>query len=185
MRSPPHQCSPLLIAGFCVVFLVSCNKIYNRSLRCACNWLAYEKCNVILCVPLLARISISAPRFTWAEKFELYAPGFAACRSCALYSWSRDSRCCIYISTRAPSHRHRISMTTVKSICRWCTLKVFLEHQRTSRVTFPLLIRRGRRQYLHTARFEEMRKTWLGRGIPTLVARKLEAVVENGGWETL
>ena len=27
---------------------------------------------------------------------------------------------------------------------------------------------------MHTARFEEMRKTWLGHGIPTPVARKLE-----------
>ena len=47
------------------------------------------------------------------------------------------------------------------------------------------VIRRGRRQYLHAARYEEMRKTWLGHGIPTLIARKLETTVDNGGWETL
>jgi len=46
-------------------------------------------------------------------------------------------------------------------------------------------MRRGRRQYLHAARFEEMRKLWLGHGIPTLIARKLETTVDNGGWETL
>ena len=83
LQSPPHQCSPLLISSFCVIFLASRNKIYNRSLPCACNWLAYESCNVILC-SVTRSISISAPRFTWAEKFELHAPGFAACRPCAL-----------------------------------------------------------------------------------------------------
>jgi E3 ubiquitin-protein ligase UBR1 len=30
-----------------------------------------------------------------------------------------------------------------------------------------------------------MRKIWLGHGIPTLIARKLETTVDNGGWETL
>jgi len=30
-----------------------------------------------------------------------------------------------------------------------------------------------------------MRKIWLNHGIPTLVARKLEATVDTGGWETL
>ena len=90
MRSPPRRCSPLLIASFCVVFLASCNMIYNRSLPCACNWWAYKSCNVILCVPLLARISISAPRFTWQRTLtELYAPGFAACRPYALFLSTR------------------------------------------------------------------------------------------------
>lgn len=46
-------------------------------------------------------------------------------------------------------------------------------------------MRRGRRQYLHHARWEEVRKTWLNHGIPTLIARKLESTVDNGGWETL
>jgi E3 ubiquitin-protein ligase UBR1 len=45
--------------------------------------------------------------------------------------------------------------------------------------------RRGRRQYLHHARWEEIRKTWLNHGIPTVVARKLESTVDNGGWEML
>ncbi|EJD04513.1 uncharacterized protein FOMMEDRAFT_107268 [Fomitiporia mediterranea MF3/22] len=46
-------------------------------------------------------------------------------------------------------------------------------------------MRRGRRQYLHYARWEEVRKTWLNHGIPTLIARKLESTVDSGGWETL
>ncbi|KDQ52976.1 hypothetical protein JAAARDRAFT_197766 [Jaapia argillacea MUCL 33604] len=46
-------------------------------------------------------------------------------------------------------------------------------------------MRRGRRQYLHQARWEEVRKTWLTHGIPTLVARKLESTVDSGGWESL
>jgi E3 ubiquitin-protein ligase UBR1 len=46
-------------------------------------------------------------------------------------------------------------------------------------------MRRGRRQYLHPARWEEVRKIWLNHGVPTLVARKLESTVDSGGWETL
>ncbi|OCH94170.1 hypothetical protein OBBRIDRAFT_884943 [Obba rivulosa] len=46
-------------------------------------------------------------------------------------------------------------------------------------------MRRGRRQYLHHARWEEVRRIWLNHGIPTLIARKLESTVDNGGWETL
>ncbi|KAJ7726568.1 hypothetical protein DFH07DRAFT_1000781 [Mycena maculata] len=46
-------------------------------------------------------------------------------------------------------------------------------------------MRRGRRQYLHFARWEEVRKTWLGHGIPTIIARRLEAALDSGGWETL
>lgn len=45
--------------------------------------------------------------------------------------------------------------------------------------------RRGRRQFLHPARWEEVRKTWLNHGIPTVVARKLESTIDTGGWETL
>lgn len=45
--------------------------------------------------------------------------------------------------------------------------------------------RRGRRQYLHHARWEDVRKIWLTHGIPTFIARKLESALDNGGWETL
>ncbi|KAH9891170.1 hypothetical protein C8Q73DRAFT_703209 [Cubamyces lactineus] len=46
-------------------------------------------------------------------------------------------------------------------------------------------MRRGRRQYLHRARWEEVHKIWLNHGIPTLIARRLEGTVDSGGWETL
>ncbi|KAJ7086018.1 hypothetical protein B0H15DRAFT_844990 [Mycena belliarum] len=46
-------------------------------------------------------------------------------------------------------------------------------------------MRRGRRQYLHFSRWEEVRKTWLSHGIPTVIARRLEAALDSGGWETL
>ncbi|KAI0651382.1 hypothetical protein C8Q79DRAFT_932987 [Trametes meyenii] len=46
-------------------------------------------------------------------------------------------------------------------------------------------MRRGRRQYLHRARWEEVHKVWLSHGIPTLIARRLEGTVDSGGWETL
>jgi len=50
---------------------------------------------------------------------------------------------------------------------------------------FLFNIRRGRRQYLHHARWEEVRRVWLNHGVPTVVARKLESTVDSGGWETL
>ncbi|KAH9927415.1 uncharacterized protein BXZ73DRAFT_90700 [Epithele typhae] len=46
-------------------------------------------------------------------------------------------------------------------------------------------MRRGRRQYLHHARWEDVHKIWLSHGIPTLISRRLEGTVDNGGWETL
>ncbi|TFK38761.1 hypothetical protein BDQ12DRAFT_99504 [Crucibulum laeve] len=46
-------------------------------------------------------------------------------------------------------------------------------------------MRRGRRQYLHHARWEDVRRTWLSHSIPTVVARKLESTMDSGGWETL
>ncbi|CAA7266385.1 unnamed protein product [Cyclocybe aegerita] len=45
--------------------------------------------------------------------------------------------------------------------------------------------RRGRRQFLHHARWEVIRKTWLSHGIPSMVARKLESTLDSGGWEML
>ncbi|KAF8910386.1 hypothetical protein CPB85DRAFT_1413971 [Mucidula mucida] len=46
-------------------------------------------------------------------------------------------------------------------------------------------MRRGRRQYIHQPRWEDIRKTWLNHGIPTVIARKLESSLDSGGWETL
>ncbi|KAG8874612.1 hypothetical protein FRB97_005779 [Tulasnella sp. 331] len=50
---------------------------------------------------------------------------------------------------------------------------------------FDYMMRRGRRQYLHQQRFEDVRKTWLNHGIPTLVARKLDGIIDSGGWDSL
>ncbi|KAK4050728.1 E3 ubiquitin-protein ligase ubr1 [Microbotryomycetes sp. JL221] len=47
---------------------------------------------------------------------------------------------------------------------------------------------RGRNQFpqfLHQSRYDEVRKIWLTHQIPTLVARKLEASTNHGGWETI
>ena len=52
-------------------------------------------------------------------------------------------------------------------------------------INWRIFLRRGRRQYLHHARWEDIRKTWLNHGIPTVVARKLESTVDNGGWDML
>ncbi|KZV80483.1 hypothetical protein EXIGLDRAFT_780904 [Exidia glandulosa HHB12029] len=45
-------------------------------------------------------------------------------------------------------------------------------------------MRRGRRQYLHPTRMDEIRRVWLNHGIPTFVARKLDSMIDSGGWET-
>jgi hypothetical protein len=45
--------------------------------------------------------------------------------------------------------------------------------------------RRGRRQLLHHARWEVIRKTWLSLGIPSMAARKLESSLDSGRWESL
>ncbi|GAA5959792.1 hypothetical protein JCM3765_000105 [Sporobolomyces pararoseus] len=46
-----------------------------------------------------------------------------------------------------------------------------------SRSVFP--------QYLHQGRYDEIRKIWLNQGVPTLVARKLDATTDHGGWTTM
>ena len=45
--------------------------------------------------------------------------------------------------------------------------------------------RRHRPQYLHKARYEEVLRHWLKQTIPTVVARKLEAASDSGGWLTM
>ncbi|GJN92345.1 hypothetical protein Rhopal_005375-T1 [Rhodotorula paludigena] len=47
---------------------------------------------------------------------------------------------------------------------------------RRSRSQFP--------QFLHRGRYDEVRRMWLTHGIPTYVARKLEAVTDHGGWQS-
>lgn len=45
-------------------------------------------------------------------------------------------------------------------------------------------LQKGRPQKLHWRRYDELRKTWLQGGMPTLVARKLEGSMNIGGWIT-
>ena len=47
-------------------------------------------------------------------------------------------------------------------------------------------LRRGRQLTLNQKRYDKLfRDVWLQQGIPTMIARKLEAEINNGGWETL
>ncbi|KAB5580696.1 hypothetical protein GE09DRAFT_448226 [Coniochaeta sp. 2T2.1] len=47
-------------------------------------------------------------------------------------------------------------------------------------------LRHGRELFLHQKRYDTfLRNLWLGHGIPSFIARKLEADINNGGWETL
>ena len=47
-------------------------------------------------------------------------------------------------------------------------------------------LRRNRQLFLHQRRYDRLlRDVWLGHGIPTVISRKLEAEINNGGWETL
>ncbi|KAI2628910.1 hypothetical protein GGS21DRAFT_228771 [Xylaria nigripes] len=47
-------------------------------------------------------------------------------------------------------------------------------------------LRHGRQLYLSQKRYDSMiRSLWLGHGIPSYISRKLEADINNGGWETI
>ncbi|KAL9136453.1 MAG: hypothetical protein Q9175_002341 [Cornicularia normoerica] len=47
-------------------------------------------------------------------------------------------------------------------------------------------LRRGRQLFLNQKRYDSLyRSVWLQQGIPTMIARKLEADINNGGWETM
>ncbi|KAN0066349.1 E3 ubiquitin-protein ligase ubr1 [Thecaphora frezii] len=45
-------------------------------------------------------------------------------------------------------------------------------------------LRKGRPQKLHMQRYDELRKQVLGHGIANMVARKIEAAMDAGGWQT-
>jgi len=45
-------------------------------------------------------------------------------------------------------------------------------------------MKRGRPQFLHPARWDEIRRLWLSHSIPTFVARRQEASTDVGGWPT-
>ncbi|KAK1755170.1 E3 ubiquitin-protein ligase [Echria macrotheca] len=47
-------------------------------------------------------------------------------------------------------------------------------------------LRHGRQLFLHQKRYDSMlRNLWLGHGVPSLISRRLEADINNGGWETI
>ncbi|KAI9800153.1 MAG: hypothetical protein M1833_003480 [Piccolia ochrophora] len=47
-------------------------------------------------------------------------------------------------------------------------------------------LRRGRQLFLNQRRYDALlRNVWLHHGIPSTIARKLEADINNGGWETI
>ncbi len=47
-------------------------------------------------------------------------------------------------------------------------------------------LRYGRQLFLHQKRYDSMlRALWLGHGVPSFISRKLEADINNGGWETI
>ncbi|KAK4160954.1 E3 ubiquitin-protein ligase [Cladorrhinum sp. PSN259] len=47
-------------------------------------------------------------------------------------------------------------------------------------------LRYGRQLHLHQKRYDSMlRNLWLGHGVPSFIARKLEADINNGGWDTI
>ncbi|KXX78742.1 E3 ubiquitin-protein ligase ubr1 [Madurella mycetomatis] len=47
-------------------------------------------------------------------------------------------------------------------------------------------LRYGRQLFLHQKRYDSMlRNLWLSHGVPSFISRKLEADINNGGWETI
>ncbi|KAK0734934.1 hypothetical protein B0T26DRAFT_635484 [Lasiosphaeria miniovina] len=49
-----------------------------------------------------------------------------------------------------------------------------------------LNLRHGRQLFLHQKRYDSMlRNMWLSHGVPSFISRKLEADINNGGWETI
>jgi E3 ubiquitin-protein ligase UBR1 len=46
-------------------------------------------------------------------------------------------------------------------------------------------LRHGRLLYLNQKRYDALRNIWLSHGIPSFISRKLEADINNGGWETI
>ncbi|KAL7268027.1 E3 ubiquitin-protein ligase ubr1 [Rhizina undulata] len=79
------------------------------------------------------------------------------------------------------------------NIRKCCVL--FLHHGHGSFAVAPYLdrhgetdwgLRRNRRLFLNQRRYDALLRTvWLQHGIPSVISRKLEADINNGGWETL
>ena len=49
-----------------------------------------------------------------------------------------------------------------------------------------VMLRHGRQLFLHQKRYDSMLRTlWLSHGVPSSISRRLEADINNGGWETI
>ena len=46
-------------------------------------------------------------------------------------------------------------------------------------------LKKGKIQFLHPVRFDELRKQWLNHGLANTITRKVEAVMDQGGWVTM
>lgn len=47
-------------------------------------------------------------------------------------------------------------------------------------------LRHGRQLFLNRKRYDKLlREVWLQHGIPSVISRKLETDINNGGWETI
>ncbi|KFY15040.1 hypothetical protein V492_02273 [Pseudogymnoascus sp. VKM F-4246] len=77
---------------------------------------------------------------------------------------------------------------------RKCTV-FYLHHTTGSWMVAPYIdkfgevdpsLRHGRQLHLHQKRYDALlRNTWLQHGIPSVISRKLEQDINNGGWETV
>jgi E3 ubiquitin-protein ligase UBR1 len=77
---------------------------------------------------------------------------------------------------------------------RKCTI-YYLHHVSGSWMVAPYIdkygevdpgLRHGRQLYLHQKRYDALLRTvWLQHGIPSVISRKLEMDINNGGWETI
>lgn len=71
-----------------------------------------------------------------------------------------------------------------KNISHFNWLCLFSKLVYIDEVVFFLVDRRGRPQFLHRVRWDEIRKIWLNQSIPTHVARRQEIGSDVGGWPT-
>ncbi|KAK0731201.1 hypothetical protein B0H67DRAFT_564056 [Lasiosphaeris hirsuta] len=76
-------------------------------------------------------------------------------------------KCCVYFS-----HRMSGSFSNTPYIDKYGEVDFLLRH--------------GRQLFLHQKRYDSMlRSVWLSHGVPSSISRRLEADINNGGWETV
>ena len=95
--------------------------------------------------------------------------------------------------TKPPSHRCQGNVGIFINI-RKCAV-IYLHRTSGSFSNAPYIdkwgetdvgLRHGRQLFLHQRRYDAIvRAVWLGHGIPSFISRKLEADINNGGWETI